>query len=123
MGTNLTGVVSDFLAAWQAHDVDQIMSFMAEDCVFHASTGELPHGTTHHGRAAVREAFAALLDRFPDASWSDLRHSAWQNRGLSEWVFSGTGPDGPVRVAGCDLLTFRDNLILVKDTICKRATW
>ena len=33
------GVLQDFADAWNRHDVDALMTFMADDCVFEASAG------------------------------------------------------------------------------------
>ena len=42
------------------------------------------------------------------------------DRGVSEWTFTGTRSDGTrVEVNGCDLLTFRDGKIAVKNAFRK----
>ena len=42
------------------------------------------------------------------------------DRGVSEWVFTGTGRDGKrVEVNGCDLFTFRGDKIAVKSSFLK----
>lgn len=43
-----------FADAWNRHDVDALMSFMTEDCVFEASGGPETCGTRYVGREAVR---------------------------------------------------------------------
>ena len=48
-----------FSAAWNRHDVDALMRFMHDDCVFEAAGGNDACGTRHVGRDAVRRAFAA----------------------------------------------------------------
>ena len=69
---------------------------------------------------AVRDAFAAVFQQFPDARWNDPRHFVHDDRGVSEWTFTGTLPDGRrVEVRGCDLLTFRDGKIAVKNSFRK----
>jgi ketosteroid isomerase-like protein len=43
------------------------------------------------------------------------------DRGVSEWVFTGTAHDGAaVEVQGCDVFTFRDGLIAVKNSYRKQ---
>jgi ketosteroid isomerase-like protein len=42
------------------------------------------------------------------------------DRGVSEWTFTGTMPDGQrVEVTGCDLFTFRDGRIAIKNSFRK----
>jgi ketosteroid isomerase-like protein len=42
------------------------------------------------------------------------------DRGVSEWTFTGTSKDGTrVEVSGCDLFTFRNGKIAVKNSFRK----
>ncbi len=109
-----------FADAWNRHDVDDLMSFMTDDCVFESSAGDESCGTRYEGREAVRMGYAKAWKDFPDARWSDARHFLSGNRGVSEWVFSGTQADGKrVEVVGCDLFSFRDGKIAIKNSFRK----
>ena len=109
-----------FADAWNRHDVDDLMSFMTDDCVFESSAGDAACGTRFEGAAAVREGYANAWKAYPDAQWNDARHFVHGNRGVSEWVFTGTGADGRhVEVAGCDLFTFLGGKIAIKDSYRK----
>ena len=105
-----------FADAWNRHDIDSLMMHMAEDGVFISSSGARAEGSK-----AVREAFASVFEAFPDARWAGDTHFVSGNRGVSEWVFSGTdAEDGSVvEERGCDLFTFRDFKIVVKGTYLK----
>jgi ketosteroid isomerase-like protein len=68
----------------------------------------------------VRAAFAEVWALFPDAHWANARHFVHGDRGVSEWTFTGTRADGTrVEVHGCDLFTFRDGKILLKNSYRK----
>ena len=109
-----------FADAWNRHDVDAIMSFMTDDCVFEASAGPEVCGEHFEGPEAVRAAFADVWATFPDAHWGNARHFVCGDRGVSEWVFSGTRRDGTrVEVHGCDLFRFRDGKIALKNSYRK----
>jgi steroid delta-isomerase-like uncharacterized protein len=109
-----------FADAWNRHDVDNLMSFMTDDCVFEASAGPEACGTRSKGYHAVRAAFAEVWAIFPDAHWGNARHFVCGDRGVSEWTFTGTRHDGTrVEVQGCDLFTFRDGKIAVKNSYRK----
>jgi steroid delta-isomerase-like uncharacterized protein len=109
-----------FAEAWNRHDLDALMSMMTDDCVFDASAGPDIEGHRSEGTQAVRAAYAAVFEAFPDAHWANARHFIAGNRGVSEWTFTGTRTDGTrVAVNGCDLLTLRDGRIAVKNSFRK----
>jgi len=109
-----------FADAWNRHDADDLMSFMTEDCVFESSSGKDTCGTRYEGAVAVREGYSKAWKDFPDAQWNNDHHFVRGNRGVSEWVFTGTNAEGKrSQVAGCDIFTFRDGKILVKNSYRK----
>lgn len=109
-----------FADAWNRHDTDVLMSFMSDDCVFEASAGPEAAGTRYVGREAVRAGYSDGFASFPDAHWAGARHFVDGDRGVSEWTFTGTRPDGSrVEVNGCDLFTFRDGKIALKNSYRK----
>jgi steroid delta-isomerase-like uncharacterized protein len=113
-------VLEAFADAWNRHDVDALMSFMTDDCVFEASAGADVCGTQYVGRDAVRAGFAEVWATFPDAHWAGAHHFVVDNRGVSEWTFTGTRADGThVEVHGCDIFTFRDGKIALKNSYRK----
>lgn len=109
-----------FADAWNDHDMDALMSMMTEDCVFEPSAGNAVNGERHEGQRAVRAAYEAVFAQYPDAHWANARHFVTGNRGVSEWTFTGTRTDGSrVEVTGCDLFTFRNGQIAVKNSFRK----
>src|SRR4029077_7724528 len=119
MMTN-SGLDTFFDKGWNEHDVDVLMTFMADDCVFESTAGPEACGARHAGRERVREAFARVFANVPDAAFRDARHFVAGERGASEWLFTGTTKDGKkLEVNGCDLFTFRDGKIAVKTSFFK----
>lgn len=115
-----TELLQAFADAWNRHDVDALMSFMTEDCVFEASAGPDVCGARYVGREAVRAGFTEVWATFPDAQWGNARHFVSEERGVSEWTFTGTRADGTrVEVHGCDLFTFREGRIALKNSYRK----
>lgn len=109
-----------FADAWNRHDVDALMSFMADDCAFEASAGPDVCGARYAGRDPVRAAFAEVWETYPDAHWAGAHHFVDGDRGVSEWTFTGTRSDGTrVEVHGCDVFTFRDGKIALKNSYRK----
>jgi steroid delta-isomerase-like uncharacterized protein len=109
-----------FADAWNKHDIATLKACMTEDCVFESSAGPDACGTRYSGQEAVVAAFAEVFANFPDAQWRNARHFIAGDRGVSEWTFTATRADGTrVEVNGCDLLTFRDGKIAVKNSYRK----
>ena len=117
---HLLSLLDRFADAWNRHDLDALMSVMTDDCVFQASAGPDVDGQRSEGKTAVRAAYAAVFQAFPDAQWTQPRHFIAGDRGVSEWTFIGTRTDGTrVEVNGCDLFTFRNGAIAVKNSYRK----
>ena len=109
-----------FADAWNRHDADGLMTFMTDDCVFESSAGPDVWGTSYEGRERVRAGFADAWAVYPDAQWRGARHFVSGDRGVSQWTFTGTRPDGSrAEVDGCDLFTFREGKIAIKDSYRK----
>jgi steroid delta-isomerase-like uncharacterized protein len=121
VGSEVTHEFLDaFGDAWNRHDVDAIMAFMADGCAFETTAGPEVCGKRYEGREAVRRAFERVFAIFPDAHFGSARHFVAGDRGCTEWTFTGTGADGKrVEVLGCDLFTFRDGKIALKSSYFK----
>lgn len=112
--------LQSFADAFNAHDVNAIMSHMTEDCIFEASAGPSFDGEIFSGQEEVRKAFENVFLTFNDAHWGNPHHFISGDRGFSEWLFTGTKSDGTkVEVTGCDLFTFRNGKIAIKNSYRK----
>jgi ketosteroid isomerase-like protein len=109
--------------AFDQHDLDGIMAHLADDAVFEGPRGAEPWGTRVVGREAVREAFAARFAGIPDIRYQGDAHFVDGDRVASEWTLAGTTTEGQrIEVRGCDLWTFRDGLVVKKDSFWKIRT-
>ena len=108
------GTLKAIAKAFNAHDLDAIMEFFADDCSL-----DMPRGPEPWGRG-VREALATRFKGLPDVHYSEDRDWVSGNVGVSEWLLTGTMPDGRrVRVRGCDHWEFRDGKVTRKDSYWK----
>ncbi len=122
-GTVTAAFLDAFADAWNRHDTDAILAMMTPDCVFEASRGPSVKGTVYVGQEEARRGVEEVFATFPDAQWNHPTHFIAADRGVSEWVFTATGPDGTrVEVQGCDVFTFRDGKIAVKNSYRKQRT-
>ena len=96
------------------------MSFFTEHPVLVMPRGTHPWGTRAEGRVEVRALLATRFQGIPDVHYSEDRHLACSDRGVSEWLLSGTTLDGKgIRVRGCDLFEFDAGRIAKKDSFWK----
>jgi steroid delta-isomerase-like uncharacterized protein len=115
-----TPSLQDFLDAFNAHDIDAIMSFFTEDCVFDMPRGPAPGGRRLTGKQQVRAGIQSRFDGIPDVQYVDDRHWTSGDRGVSEWTIRGTRATGErIEVRGCDLFEFAGGKISRKDSFWK----
>ena len=108
------------LDAFNAHDLDAIMEYFADNCSLDMPRGPDQWGERFVGKAAVREGLATRFKGLPDVRYSDDRHWVIGNLVVSEWLLTGTRPDGTeVKVRGCDHYEFRDGKVVRKDAYWK----
>jgi steroid delta-isomerase-like uncharacterized protein len=100
--------------AWGRHDPDAIVALHTEDTTFHAHVGQEPA----RGKAAVRQAFAALFAQFPDLAFRQVSLRTGPDFWVVEWRMSGTlaGTDAKFEADLVDLITVGDGLVKSKDS-------
>lgn len=118
--SNPIEIAKAILDAFNAHDLDRVMSYFAEDCTLDMPRGPDPWGRRFVGKSAVREGLAGRFKGLPDVHYGDGRHWGNGNMVASEWLLTGTKPDGvKVKVCGCDHYEFRDGKVIRKDSYWK----
>jgi beta-alanine degradation protein BauB len=109
-----------FVGSWNAHNLDDIMACLTDDCVYWSSSGPHPGGGVFNGREAVAKAFLAIFEAYPDAAWTNSRTTLLGSRALWEWTFVGTKSDGSkTMVLGADILDLAGNRIQRKNSFRK----
>ena len=113
-------ILKDLVDAFNAHDLDRIMSFFSEDAVLEMPRGPDPWGSRYKGTAAIREALRGRFTGLPDVHYGNDVHFIDGDMGISQWTLRGTPPNGqPIEVRGCDFYTFLDNKVVKKDSFWK----
>ncbi len=109
-----------FLEAFNRHDLDAIMEYFAEDCVFYMPRGAAPRGDAYVGKDQVRAGLATRFQGIPDVHYGEDTHWACDDFGVSEWTLTGTTTAGKrLEVRGVDLLEFSNGKITRKDSFWK----
>jgi len=109
-----------FLDAFNRHDLDAIMEYFAEECVFYMPRGSGPRGDKYEGKSQVRAGLAKRFEGLPDVHYGEDKHWTCGEFGASEWTLTGTTLQGmKIRVRGVDLLEFEEGKIVRKDSFWK----
>jgi len=104
-------------AAFNAHDLDAMMEFFAEDSSLDMPRGPEPSGLRLEGKAAVRAGLAALRGP-PDVHYGEGRHWVSDDLGVSGWLLTGTNSNRQnVRVRGCDHWEFREGNVVLQGLV------
>jgi steroid delta-isomerase-like uncharacterized protein len=103
-------LMTDYLAAWNDRDAEQIASFFADDAVY----DDQGAGEVARGREQIRAHVAAIHRAFPDlhfelvraAHGEDFTAGEWRSRMTHLGEFAGLAPTGRVvESAGVDVAT------------------
>jgi len=112
--------LENYATAWNAHDIDAIMAYMTDDCIFEPGGGPERYGTRFEGFETVKARFIEVWTELPDVQFENGKHFLQGDRGCSEWTLTATRPDGgKLEIDGCDLFTFVDGKIRVKASYLK----
>ena len=118
MSKSALEVVNDFMAAWKRGNIDELMSFFAEDAVYH----NIPVPPVK-GRAAIREAFLGFAKHM-DGIELLLTHTAAAgnvvfNERIDRFTWKGKTLDLPV----CGVFEVRDGKITAHRDYFNYPTW
>ena len=109
--TELERTIERYTDAWNAQDLDAIVSFHAPGMVFENHTaGERAEGDD------VRAHIAQIFANWPDLSFRGRRLYAREDLVVSEWTAIATDKDGRrLEWDGIDVFPFENGLIVRKD--------
>jgi len=86
MRSDAEKTIRDSFAAWNSHDVDEIASFYADDCIHE----DVALGAVYHGKKELETSISGLFVWSPDVKF-ELKSCFGANHWVaSEWVMSGT---------------------------------
>ncbi len=107
-------------AGFNAHDIDAIMEFFAEDCTLDLPRGSDPHGKRFVGREDVRRGIMTRFEATPDVHYGKVENFVSGTTGMSKWLLTDTTAQGEeLSVRGCDFYSFQDGKVTRKDSYWK----
>jgi steroid delta-isomerase-like uncharacterized protein len=130
-GPELHELIDRYNAAWNAHDVEAIVSMHTEDSVFENHVT----GDVNVGREEIGRAIDSIFAVFPDLAFETRRAYVREDLVVQEWTARGTH-EGPmtrsgievqptgrkVEYKGMDVIPIRDGLVARKDVYSDSIT-
>ena len=86
MASDTEKMMSDYLTAWNTHDVEKLLSFFTDDCVYNCT----PMGKVSRGKQELKDFISNTFTEFPDFKLEMKSAFNAGDRGAGEWVMSGT---------------------------------
>jgi steroid delta-isomerase-like uncharacterized protein len=77
---------NEYLAAWSTQDVERILSFFTDDCIYE----NLPSGAVYRGKEELKAWVVGTFAAIPDFSIGATSVFAGGKRIGCEWVMTGT---------------------------------
>ncbi len=125
--TKLAGITHSLLDeitnAYNQNDIDKVMSFFAEDVVFDHAIGTNINGTRFSGLDTIRGIFEGLFNSVESVKWTPIDTRISGDKAYCEFHRLAKLKSGETQdFLSIDILTFRDGLIIHKDTFYKNRT-
>ncbi len=113
----LERLVIDFTEAFNREDIEEVMSYFAEEAIYDEF-----YDVRHVGKVAIRKAFepqfAGAFGRMRFHT-EDMFLDVPAGKALIRWVLTLEEPNRQGAYRGLDILHFRDGLLVEKHTYCK----
>ena len=116
-------LLDEITDAYNRNDTDAVMSFFAEDAVFDHATGPDINGTRFSGLDTIRGIFQGLFDNVESVHWEPIDTRVSGDKAYCEFYRVAKLKSGEIQdYLSVDVLTFREGLIIHKDTFYKNRT-
>ena len=122
-GTISTTLLDAIGEAFNRNDIDAVMAHFADDAVFDHGAGPDVHGKRFSGKDEIRAAFEGLFNSVESVHWKTLDARVSGDKAYCEFRRTATLKSGDKQdFLALDVLTFRDNKIIHKDTFFKNRS-
>ena len=116
-------LLDEITDAYNRNDIDSVMSFFAEDAVFDHAVGSDINGTRFAGLDTLRGIFQDLFDNVESVHWEPIDTRVSGDKAYCEFHRVAKLKSGEIQdFLSVDILTFREGLIIHKDTFYKNRT-
>jgi len=106
--------------AFNDNDIDKVMQYFADDATFDHAAGPDFNGKRFEGKDAIHAVFGGLFENVERVHWKTLDCHIKDNKAICEYRRTATLKTGEKQdFLSVDILTFKDELIIHKDTYYK----
>jgi len=92
MARNTKKIIDDYIAAWNSHDANKILSFFTDDGVI----DDLALGKVSNGKKELDNIIKSTLIDVPDVKFEEKSFFVAGGWAGQEWVMSGTNAHSPI---------------------------
>jgi ketosteroid isomerase-like protein len=118
-----TALLDEITDAYNRNDTDAVMSFFAGDAIFDHAAGPEVNGTRFSGLDTIRSIFQGLFDNVESVHWESIDTRVSGDKAYCEFHRVAKLKSGEIQdFFSVDVLTFREGLIIHKDTFYKNRT-
>ncbi len=109
-------ILDDMYAAWRAHDIEKVVSYYTDDCIYE----DMAMGVVNDGKDQLRHFVREVYGTMPDFKVEYAHRFATETEAAGEWIITATwngqfeGVDctgKKIRFTGLSLYKFRDGKI------------
>ena len=120
--TDLTRELVDAVGdAFNANDIDAVMQYFASDATFDHAVGPDAYVVRFEGADVIRGVFAGLFEKVDKVHWKTLDCALTERKAYCEYRRTAQHKDGTIEeYLSVDILTFKNGLIIHKDTYYKQ---
>jgi ketosteroid isomerase-like protein len=116
-------LLDEITDAYNRNDTEAVMSFFAEDAVFDHAAGPDINGTRFTGLDKIRDIFQGLFENVESIHWEPIDTRISGDKAYCEFHRVAKLKSGEIQdFLSVDVLTFREGLIIHKDTFYKNRT-
>jgi steroid delta-isomerase-like uncharacterized protein len=86
MANDTEKMLNDYMAALNAHDLEKVLAFFADDAVYEC----MAQGRVNRGKKEIKDFLSSMFSDIPDVKFEMKSGFSAGDRGAGEWVMSGT---------------------------------
>ena len=116
-------LLNNITDAYNRNDIDAVMAFFADDAVFDHAAGPDINGTRFSGLDTIKGIFEGLFNNVESIKWTPIDTRVYGDKAYCEFHRVAKLKSGEIQdFLSIDILTFRNGLIIHKDTYYKNRT-
>ena len=116
LGLSAEEFAAEFLAPWNAHDTQAVLSGLPDNFSWQFTAGTDPHGAVYRGKARIGDAVDRLFNAVPDIAYRVVGLYEGPAHLVMELLVTGNNREtgANLNFQACDIVLFDDDRLLEK---------